>query len=416
MYEATSEEDVNVFDGDAYLPQENFPITPAAEADPSRDRRPRTSRGRRSRRRSRRGIVSPCAGALHKVNVTHQPFLDGGGSPFQGQYRPSCEDKLVTVRTGQTTAPNFNLFTEVPLPTHFWGLTINDLGLAYDKRSVNYGEAEGMPERPGRSLRLRRAPRGHGAHRLQRLLRGPRAVHRHLQLPGAGGTVREHVQVRRQRPGSARPRQRGLQPAVPHHRGHLPGLARALHGDRRGAHAGRQHRAAPDGTQVNLAQCDLGPDYPQLFSVDHPYARQTTTTRTSDNTVVTVNGRHFGGSAGSLSLGGTTVPDGVVERREDHLPGAGRQQPPRAAGASDHPRRRPDQRQLAHPAGDRAGLRAAVLRPTRGSRKWARASSSRPSRTPWSSPGPRRLRATGWSWSGPTPRRRPTRAGSTPRT
>ena len=49
------------------------------------------------------------------------------------------------MRTGQTTAPNFNLFTAVPLPTHFWGLTINDLGLSHDKRSVNYGEAQGLP-------------------------------------------------------------------------------------------------------------------------------------------------------------------------------------------------------------------------------------------------------------------------------
>ena len=85
---STSEEDVNVFDGDTYLPQENFPpITPAAAGDTppgaghARRRRP-------SRRRSGAGIVSPCAGALHTVRVTDQAFLDGGGSPFEGQDRP----------------------------------------------------------------------------------------------------------------------------------------------------------------------------------------------------------------------------------------------------------------------------------------------------------------------------------------
>jgi hypothetical protein len=52
------------------------------------------------------------------------------------------------VRGGQTSAPNFNLFTTVPLPTHFWGLTINDLGLSHDKRSISYGEAEPLPNVP----------------------------------------------------------------------------------------------------------------------------------------------------------------------------------------------------------------------------------------------------------------------------
>ncbi len=36
----------------------------------------------------------------------------------------------------------------MPLPTHFWGLTINDLGLSHDKRSVSFGEAEPLPNVP----------------------------------------------------------------------------------------------------------------------------------------------------------------------------------------------------------------------------------------------------------------------------
>ena len=145
MYKATSEEDVNVFDGDTYLPQQNYPpatpdaadnAAPAPRATPLPPTQPPSQTG---------GIVSDCAGALHNVEVTNQAFLDGGGSPFEGMDRPSCADKLVTVRNGQATAPNFNLFTDVPLPTHFWGLTLNDLGLTLDKRSVNYGEAQGLP-------------------------------------------------------------------------------------------------------------------------------------------------------------------------------------------------------------------------------------------------------------------------------
>ena len=80
--------------------------------------------------------------------MTDQAFIDGGGSPFQGQQRPNCDAKLVTVRGNQAVAPNFNLFTEVPLPTHFWGLTINDLGLSNDKHQLGYGEAQPLPHVP----------------------------------------------------------------------------------------------------------------------------------------------------------------------------------------------------------------------------------------------------------------------------
>ncbi len=147
MYQVTREEDVNVFDGDTYLAQENFPPTsteaasdgPGTGNDPLPPTQP-PSQGA--------GIISACAGALHTVRVTDPAFLAGGGSPFEGQDRPLCDAKLITVRSGQTVAPNFNLFTPVPIPTHFWGLTINDLGLSLDKRSANYGEAQGLPNVP----------------------------------------------------------------------------------------------------------------------------------------------------------------------------------------------------------------------------------------------------------------------------
>ncbi len=54
----------------------------------------------------------------------------------------------MTLRDQQAVAPTFFLFTEVPQPTHFWGLVINDLGLTLDKRSVAYGEAQGIPNVP----------------------------------------------------------------------------------------------------------------------------------------------------------------------------------------------------------------------------------------------------------------------------
>ncbi len=146
MYKVTSEEDVNIFQGDRYLPQENFPPASVQAGQTQSEAGFQPSPAQPPSQQA--GIISPCAGAMHTVHVTDPTFLAGGGSPFEGQDRPSCVDKLVTVRSGQATAPNFNLFTDVPIPTHFWGLTLNDLGLTLDKRSVNYGEAQGMPYVP----------------------------------------------------------------------------------------------------------------------------------------------------------------------------------------------------------------------------------------------------------------------------
>jgi hypothetical protein len=146
MYEVTQEEDVNVFDGDSRLPQENFdqaapgsqPTGGPAAGDP----------GQGGPISQQPGIVSGCVGALHTVTVKDQAFLDAGGSPFEGQDKPMCDEKLVTLRGNQAVAPNFNLFTQVPLPTHFYGLTVNDLGLSQDKTQTGFGEAQPLPHVP----------------------------------------------------------------------------------------------------------------------------------------------------------------------------------------------------------------------------------------------------------------------------
>ena len=145
IYKPTREEDVNVFDGDVRMPQENYPLSagdvqPGAVVDPTPGQGGPVSQSA--------GIVSECAGALHTVHVTSQGFIDAGGSPFEGQDRPLCDAKVIQIRAQQTVAPNFNFFTDVPLPTHFWGLTINDLGLSHDKTQIGFGEAQPMPNVP----------------------------------------------------------------------------------------------------------------------------------------------------------------------------------------------------------------------------------------------------------------------------
>ncbi|MDX6619260.1 MAG: large repetitive protein, partial [Gaiellales bacterium] len=138
MYQVTKEEDVNVFAGDTYSPQVPPP---------------------------------PCAGALHTVDVAgvgqdgdyantfngvpvpdvpvdNPSFADTGGSPFEGQARPLCDVRLVTVQDRKSIAPTFNLFTPVPIPGKFWGLINDDLNLQFDPTSINYGEVAGIPHVP----------------------------------------------------------------------------------------------------------------------------------------------------------------------------------------------------------------------------------------------------------------------------
>ncbi|MCB0066393.1 MAG: hypothetical protein KDD77_04530, partial [Caldilineaceae bacterium] len=99
LYQVTREEDINVFNGDQFVPQ----VPPPA-----------------------------CAGALHTVDVAgfgtdgpnavlNPSFVDAGGSIYEGQVKPLCDMKLVTLNNGKSIAPTFNFFTDVPIPGKWKG-------------------------------------------------------------------------------------------------------------------------------------------------------------------------------------------------------------------------------------------------------------------------------------------------------
>lgn len=125
-YQVTKEEDINVFDGDQYTPQ----IPP-----------------------------SPCAGAMHTVDVAgvgsdgpdavdNPAFAEAGGSPYEGQQKPLCDVKLVTVSNGRSVAPGFNLFTPVPLPGRYYGYIVDDLNLSTNPQDLLFGEKAGVANSP----------------------------------------------------------------------------------------------------------------------------------------------------------------------------------------------------------------------------------------------------------------------------
>ncbi|HEY9339626.1 MAG TPA: hypothetical protein VIQ79_34605, partial [Kribbella sp.] len=304
MYKVTSEEDVNVFDGDTYLPQENYPpATPAQADDPAGPPDP-TPTPPAEPPSQQAGIISPCAGPLHTVNVTNPNFNAGGGSPFQGYERPSCGAKLVGLRANQATAPNFSLFTDVPIPTHFWGLTLNDLGLTLDKRSVNYGEAQGLPFVPvglydwsGRLVDTVHTDFNGLYEALE-----PSTGTYNCPLPaGPCPNMYRFVGNDPGQPGALNPDYNPRFRTIATNFQAWPGLFTVTD------EAPTQVAAtvlAPDTTTVNPTICDLGPNVPQLLAVDRPYIR-----RSDANRSITVTGFGFGDAGGPdrLTLNGTTM-------------------------------------------------------------------------------------------------------------
>ena len=316
MYQVTREEDVNVFDGDTYLSQENFPPTaseaasdgPGTGNDPLPPTQP-PSQGP--------GIISPCAGPLHTVHVSDAAFSANGGSPFEGQDRPLCDSKIVTVRSGQTVAPNFNLFTPVPIPTHFWGLTINDLGLSLDKRSANYGEAQGLPNVPvglydwsGRLVDTTHTDFNGMYEALE-----PSTSTYNCPVPaGPCPNMYRFTGNDPGAPGGPNPDYNPAYRTISTNFQGWPGLYTVTDT------APTQAAAtvlAPGTTASNPARCDLGVSDPQLLAVDHPYVRATGTGRT-----VTVTGKGFGANQGTGSVtltntAGQAVPGVTVTSWSD---------------------------------------------------------------------------------------------------
>jgi len=89
-----------------------------------------------------------CAGSQFTVNVTDPGFKSAGGSPLEGSARNSCDVHLIHVGGGQSVAPNFYLYTDVPIPTTFIVQNFDDTNLSTSKSQTQYGDAAPIPNSP----------------------------------------------------------------------------------------------------------------------------------------------------------------------------------------------------------------------------------------------------------------------------
>ena len=149
MYQVTKEEDINIANGDQFIPQ----IPPPECAGPlhtvdvagiGTDVWPEVIGDGGLTNDLPVGVTVPASTPVD--NPTYASELNG--SYYEGQPRPLCSTKLVTLSNGRSIAPLFNLFTDVPLPGRFWGLLVDDLNFSSNPKSTSYGEKAGVPFAP----------------------------------------------------------------------------------------------------------------------------------------------------------------------------------------------------------------------------------------------------------------------------
>ncbi|MEI8068208.1 MAG: hypothetical protein WCH38_00190 [Actinomycetota bacterium] len=155
LYRFTSEMSVNVFTGDTYVPNQGYAGTGSGTGGGYSLNVSPQSRLRSDSNSLGSGVVAKCAGTLYTVPASqadqaavNQDFADNGGTPFAGRTMPICDAKLVTVSGGRSMPAGFSMYTEVPLPTKFYGLLNDDLNVQVDRRSIMLGEVAPVSNAP----------------------------------------------------------------------------------------------------------------------------------------------------------------------------------------------------------------------------------------------------------------------------
>ncbi len=140
-YKIVKEEDKNVDFGDEYIPQE-FVLGGYALGDAGASAAPPKAGD------NAEPLYAPfCVGSLHEVPA-ELALYPGVATAYGGDRRPTCDQKLVTLRNGQNPGANFFLFTEAPIAGHIMGFVLDDTANEFDPNSPQFGEKYAPPFMP----------------------------------------------------------------------------------------------------------------------------------------------------------------------------------------------------------------------------------------------------------------------------
>ena len=344
--------------------------TPTCPRRTSRPRRARPTTRRRRRPRSPaadqppsqgNGIISACAGAntraRHRPGVHRRRRQPVRGPGPAARATPSWSRSAAA----RPVAPNFNLFTAGAAPHPLLGSDASTTWPVQRQAQRQLRRGAGPAARPGRPLRLGRPARRHGA-----TPTSTACTRRSSRRPARTTARCRRVRARTCTASSATtPASPGdlnaeLQPAVPHHRDQLPGLARAVHGDRHGPHPGRRVAVAPAPPRSTRSQ--LRPRPPTTRSSSRSTSRSCAATDTRRARTVTVTGAASAprGHRGKRGAVDSAVTDAAGRRsaRSDRARSGDRHR--RLASARPQVTRHRRQR----PASTTNGLTLQVLGPT----------------------------------------------------
>lgn len=292
IYEVTREEDINIGNGDQF-----FPAVPP----PS------------------------CAGALHTVDVAgiapdgpsatiNQTFVDIGGSPYEGQQRPLCDVKLVSLNNGKSIAPAFNLFTEVPLPGRHWFIIIDDLNFSSNPQSITFGEKAGMPFVPvgiyDYTDRLVKTVESDYSGLADVLLPSTNRI----SCPTPSGVCANLYRYVGNDPGVPGRLNLNYNPSfrtIAAEFEVMPG--QIIPADLAPTQVGVSVQL-PGGQTTSPVSCALDNTTPQVYAVSTPYVRASGRPAVRS---FTINGTGFGATAGQVLLGTTTLPASAITSWSD---------------------------------------------------------------------------------------------------
>ena len=294
IYKVTREEDINIGNGDVFIP----PAVPPPA----------------------------CAGAMHLVDVAgiapdglnatvNQTFVDIGGSPYEGTNRPLCDTKLVSLANGKSIAPSFNLFTDVPLPGRHWFIIIDDLNLSSNPKSVTFGEQAGVPFVPvgiyDYTDRLIATVESDYNGLADVLLPSTNRIN----CPTPSGVCTNLYRYVGNDPGTPGALNLNYDPnfrTIAAEFEVMPGVM--IPSDLAPTQVGISIQL-PGGQTTTPVMCKLDNTTPQIYAVSRPYARSASVLP-ADRTIV-INGAGFGSAAGQVALNGAALPGSAVTAWSD---------------------------------------------------------------------------------------------------